>query len=362
MATSGTVATTTVNIAQLAESAHRRCGIMPAMITAEMMGAFIRNLFVKTSAWANRGVLLWTLDRVILGIYKQQVQYALPAGTVDILDANYRTQHTISGGATASSAGGTAANAFNLDTTLSAVCLQTSANGNISYNIGQATLVNTIGFLGGPGVTATHLVYEYSADNVTWTTALDPGVVTQADNVWVWYDLPLAAFTKQYWRVRETGGGIISTRQICLQNTPQEMPMSAFNIDDYDALPNKFFQSTRSLQFYKERLINNPTMNIWPISTGVFDQLVVRRHRQMMDPGVMINQMEVPQRWLDALQTGAAAWTADELFGNPAAPAVTGQLVAYLDQKYQRSLGEAENEESDGAPIYFAPSIGVYTR
>ena len=359
MATSGTVGTVTVSLAKLAESAHRRCGVLPGAITAEMLDAFRQNLFLMTSGWVNRGVPLWTIDRQILGVYNGQRVYPLPTGTVDILNANYRTQTRLSGGAGTSSAGGSVANAFDAD--LTTYCTQTSANGNISYNAGTPVVVSTVGFLPGPGCTATHLVWEYSSDNATWSTALDPGVVTQTDSVWVWNDLTTAP-TAQYWRVRETGGGIIVAREVVFQNTPMELPMARFNIDDYDSLPNKQFVSTRSLQFYVDRLINFPQLNIWPLSSGVFDQIVVRRFRQIQDPGALINEMEVPQRWLDALQSGMAARTCEELLGNPAARLATPQLLGTLDSLAMRRLNEAEGEERDNSPIYVAPQIGVYTR
>jgi hypothetical protein len=41
---------------------------------------------------------------------------------------------------------------------------------------------------------------------------------------------------------------------------------------------------------------------------------------------------------------------------------VDPQMIAILDQKAQRSLLEAENEERDDSPIYLTPNIAVYTR
>lgn len=359
MATSGTVATQTVNIAQLMEHAHRRCGVLPGALTAEMIDAFTRNIFMMTSSWVNRGIALWTIDRQILGVYNGQRVYPLPAGTVDIIDCQYRTGTRLSGGTGNSSAGGSVANAFDADITT--YCTQTSANGNISYNAGQAMIVSTVGFLGGPGVSATHLVYEYSSDGLTWSTLIDPGVVAQTDSVWTWYDLTTQQ-TVQYYRVRETAGGTIVAREVVFQNTPNEIPMSRFNIDDYDSLPNKQFLSTRALQYYVDRLINFPQMNIWPLSSSVFDQIVVRRHRQIMDPGVMTNQIEVPQRWVLALQRGCAAFTCEELMGNPVAPLATPQFFGTLDSLYQRQLTETENEERDNSGLYISPAIGAYTR
>jgi hypothetical protein len=43
-------------------------------------------------------------------------------------------------------------------------------------------------------------------------------------------------------------------------------------------------------------------------------------------------------------------------------PGVPMEKVAYLEKMAEKFLYEAEQEERDKSPIYFAPAIGVYTR
>jgi hypothetical protein len=43
-------------------------------------------------------------------------------------------------------------------------------------------------------------------------------------------------------------------------------------------------------------------------------------------------------------------------------PGVDMARVAYLEGQAEKYLGQAEEEERDKSPIYFAPNISVYTR
>lgn len=75
-----------------------------------------------------------------------------------------------------------------------------------------------------------------------------------------------------------------------------------------------------------------------------------------MDVGNLTQEIEVPQRWYDAMVYQLAAKLAEEI------PTVDPQMISILDQKAQRALIEAENEERDDSPIYLTPNIAVYTR
>ncbi len=43
-------------------------------------------------------------------------------------------------------------------------------------------------------------------------------------------------------------------------------------------------------------------------------------------------------------------------------PNVPAERVAYLEKMADKFLYDAEQEERDKSPIYFAPNISVYTR
>jgi hypothetical protein len=133
--------------------------------------------------------------------------------------------------------------------------------------------------------------------------------------------------------------------------------MARLNRDDYVNLPNKMFAG-RPLQFWCNRQLDNPIMYLWPVPSDQFitAQAVVWVKRYIMDVGTMTQEIEVPQRWYDAMVYVLAAKLAEET------PTVDPQMIAILDQKAQRALLEAENEERDDSPIYLTPNIAVYTR
>jgi len=88
MATSGT-ATWNPDIAEVIEEAFERNGIETRggydFITAR------RSLNYLFAEWANRGINMWTLEAATLTLVYNTASYALPADTVDVMDASIRT-------------------------------------------------------------------------------------------------------------------------------------------------------------------------------------------------------------------------------------------------------------------------------
>jgi len=78
--------------------------------------------------------------------------------------------------------------------------------------------------------------------------------------------------------------------------------------------------------------------------------------RQIMDVGDLNGQLEIPQRWNQAIQYLLAHQMSLIL------PAVKMERITYLETQAQNYFVMAENEERDKSPIYFAPNISVYTR
>lgn len=356
MATSGTVGATTIDVVTLIEHAFRRCGKNTGQMTPEMAQAARNNLYFYLSNLGNHGINLWTVSRDVYGVTAGQAAVALPVGTIDVLNANYRTLERPSGTG-ASSAGGTASYAFDAD--LTTACVQTSADGNISYSYGTPTTITSIGLMTSGNLSLTP-VFEYTVDGTSWSTLYipspDQGETTIAcvDKVWKWWDIPTPQEALSY-RVRETGGATLALREFYLGNTPQEIPMSRLNRDDYSALPNKTFRG-QPLQFWVDRQLQYPVLNTWPTPNNQFGQVVTFRHRQIQDVSALLQEVEVPQRWQFAIMTNLASMLAQEM------PDVDPARMAMLDQVAQRATYEAEQEERDKSPIYYVPGIAVYSR
>ena len=88
MSTSGTTGFN-LDLTEITEEAFERCG-------AEMRSGYDlrtarRSLNLLTIEWANRGINLWTIEEGQIPLYPNQVIYALPNDTIDLLDQVTRT-------------------------------------------------------------------------------------------------------------------------------------------------------------------------------------------------------------------------------------------------------------------------------
>lgn len=328
MAVSGTVSQTTFNTRKVIDHAFRRCRLPPQGIGGEMIATASEALYLILSNLANRGIQLWCIQKDILPIYEAVSEIPLPVGTVDILNANFRTLTQLTGS-------------------------ETSSATTVTVDFGQDIQVTNVGVLFNGA--STGYTIETSPDSSTWTivaTVANPGLTA---GQWNWTDLQ-GTLARRYCRVVATSG-ILNQSDVFFGNTPTEIPMARINRDDYSSLPNKTAQG-RPLQFWLNRQRDFPIMNVWQVPNGdfIFAQIVCYVKRYIMDVGTMTQEIEVPQRWYDAIVYCLAAKLAEEL------PSVDPQMLPVLDQKMLRALKEAEDEERDNSPIYFTPNIAIYTR
>ena len=352
MATSGTVGQTVINVQKFIDHGARRCGKLAEELTSEQVMSARESLFFLLSNLANRGIQYWAIDKIVIGLKPDQYIYTLPDGSIDVLNALYRQLERPSGGYTASS--GIAALAFDNDT--ATIDTQVSPNGNIAVNYGTDNPIyaGSIGIL--PGVSGSfHILLETSTDGVTWNLLHDCGVETWVDNTWLWYDIDPGAST-QFYRMRETGGNTLAVREFYVGNNSREVMMARLNRDDYTNLPNKNFTANQPYQFWFDRTIPKPSIYLWPTPSTAFVQMTVWYSRQIQDVGSLTDTLEIPQRWYLAVQSMLAHQMSMEL------PGVDMQRIAYLEKQADSYLYQAEQEERDKSPIYWAPNISVYTR
>lgn len=352
MAYSGTIGQTVVNVQTLIDHAVRRCGKLAEEITSEQQITARESLFFLLSALANKGINYWAISKKVIGLKADQYIYKLPVGSIDALNVLYRTMNRPIGSYSASS--GIASNAFDND--IDTICQQTAINGNISVNYGTNNPIyaGSIGIL--PGTSGSfHILLEYSTDGSTWNLLEDTGVTTWVNNEWLWYDIDPGQ-SVQYYRMRETGGNTLAVREFYIGDNSREIQMARLNRDDYTNLPNKNFPANQPYQFWFDRTIPQPTIYLWPTPSDPFIQMTVWYSRQIMDVGALTDELEVPQRWYEATIFMLSHRLSLEL------PAVPDARIAYLEKMANQFLYEAEEEERDKSPIYFAPNISVYTR
>ena len=328
MAYSNTVSQTVFNTRKVIENAIRRCKLPAETITAEYVDIANDQLYLLLSDLANMGAPLWCIEKQIIPLYDGVGDVVLDTKVVDILNSNFRQLQTVSG----------------VNTT-------TATEHTIAF--GGDTFVTTVGIKW--AAASVPIAIERSVDNIVWETIqTETPVATSGE--WTWYDLESSIATP-YFRVRATSGNL-SFFEIYTGNTPTEIPLARMNRDDYTNLPNKYFQSNRPLQYWYDRLIPNPVMHLWPVPNSGADtsQLVLWVQRYIMDVGTMTQQIEVPQRWYEAIVAMLAAKMALEI------TEVDVNLIGLLDAKADKALYTAQAEERDNSPMMIAPNIAMYTR
>jgi len=357
MAYSGTVGTTVIDVQTLIDHGARRCGKLAEELTSEQQLSARESLYFLMSNLANRGIQYWAINKEVVGLTADKYIYDLPLGSVDVLQALYRQMNRPTpnnGGGYSTSAGGTVANAF--DSNVDTLCTQNAANGNISVNYGtnNPVYIGSIGYL--PGATGTmSIIYEYSSDGATWKTLVDLGSTDVVDNEWIWTDIN-AGQTVQYYRVRAYNTTTLVVREVYFGNNSTEIPMARLNRDDYTNLPNKNFTANQPFQFWFDRTVPKPSIYLWPVPSDTFVQMTLWYSRQVMDVGALTDELEIPQRWYEAVVSMLAHRMGMEL------PGVAVDRIGYLEKMADKYLYEAEQEERDKSPIYYAPNISVYTR
>jgi hypothetical protein len=357
MAYSGTVGTTVINVQTMIDHAARRCGKFAEELTSEQIVSARESLFFALSALANKGINYWAINKEVIGLKANQYIYKLPIGAIDALNVLYRTMNRPTGTYT-TSAGGTVANVADSD--IDTYCQQISANGNISvfYGADNPIYAGSIGFLpyvAGGGSATWSIVYEYSTDGIAWNTLQDLGEIAVTDDEWVWRDVDPGE-NVPYYRIRAYNGTTLALREWYIGNNARLIQMARLNRDDYTNLPNQNFTANQPYQFWFDRTIPQPTMYLWPVPSDPFIQMTVWYSRQIMDVGALTNELEVPQRWYEATIFMLSHRMALEM------PNVDPSRIAYLEKMADRYIYEAEQEERDKSPIYYAPNIAVYTR
>ena len=327
MAFSGSISGTTFNALKVVDTAFRRCRLPAQAITAEMHSYALEALYLFLSELANVKTPSWCIEKLILPFYENQPIVTLPVGTVEVLNANYRVLQPM--------------------TPTSYVDL---ANSYTAY-FEDSSVISTVGVKW--AAAAVPLTFAVSNDNATWVTVGTSAATASAGEI-TWTDVS-GALAYNYFRISSTSAFSYTT--LTLGNMPQEIPFGVLNRDTYVAQSNKVFPG-RPNSYWFQRDIPEPVMHIWPapFSAAEQAQLIVWRHRHIMDTENLQQEVEVPQRWLEAICAGLAAKVAAET------PAVDAALVPTLELKSAAATQRAFDGDNDGSPTFINPGIGCYTK
>ena len=357
MAYSNTTGRTKINVDQLISYAFRDAGKTSEEMTPEYVLAAKQALFYNLQNLSNLGVNLWLLDNVLIGTREAQQYITLDPTTIDVREANwvYVDNIQISG-------------ALPADRPEAAVLFSQTLDGYATSTVDQnwfgATFnpeqsVYYVGFnahVPGNGTEefTYNFAYETSPDGINWTVAQIFPATTLRDGQWAYFNIN---YTPQhsFYRLRELVAPTFSLRQIVFSQSQQVIPLARLNRDDYWNLPNKQFQSVRSLQYWYDRQID-PKMYLWPVPNNDFQMFQLIIEKQPQDVGSLTNELFVPDRWIASVQATLSHKLSLQLQN------VDMNRIQYLEAQSEKLFMQASNEERDKSPIYFQPNYSYYTR
>lgn len=327
MAFSGTVSQTRFDLRKIIDRAYGRCRIGAQRVTGEMIDDAKDELHLMLSEWVAQQTPLWVIESKVYGMAAGDNSVDLGAGTMDVYDVNLRTTTDVGGSAT-----------------------DTSTSRTLAFTSATAVAVVGIKWTGAPVA----LTFERSDDGVTWTT-----VHTETPDVgageWSWHDMPTVV-AASYFRV--TGAAALSFSTMHFGNSPSETALGRWSRDIWFDTPDKTATNSAPNSFWLDRQVAEPVLRIWPTPNAAAEtsQLVVHRTRYIMDLGTLTQDVEVPQRWLNAVVAGLAARLA------LIQPEVPMDLASALDTKAAQALAVIQSEEYDASPVRLLPNFSCYTR
>lgn len=325
MAFSGDTSTGVFSTRKLLESAARKAGVQQQRLTGETVEIANDLLYlIIRGILATEAVPSWCQDKVLMPFAEGDPEVVMPAGTVKTLNVNVVRSPAIAAAAI------TAADRVTLD-------------------FGAVAPVAGLRIDWAPN---TPSVLERSADGVSWSTVLSVPATPYARQ---WLELP-ALISTRYLRLRAPGGALSAA--ISARGMPVEQPMGQFNLDEYAVQPSALNQSSLPVQYFLDRRSRDVVLRVWPapnLTAADNNYIAAWRHRHIMLPGTLVQEIEVPELWYETLTYELATRLCLEL------PDAERARMPLLEAKANEMRNKAWAEDATDQPTRMQPSIGAYT-
>jgi hypothetical protein len=300
-----------LDLNNLVEDAFERCG--QELRTGYDLRTARRSLNLLTIEWANRGINLWTVEPGQIALNQNQIMYALPVDTIDLLDMVTRT--------------GTGSNQQDININrISESTYITIPNKNATGRPIQVWINRQSGQENPTTITLNETL------TATASTAANPQTITLSSTV------GLAQFgfvridneTIQY-------GGIDGNDITGCIRAVNNTTLAAHAI---------------GAKIYVQNL---PTVNVWPTpEQSDFFTFVYYRMRRIQDAGNGVNVEDIPFRFIPCMVAGLAAYLSMKL------PNVDPNRIAMLRADYEQSFQLAADEDREKASVRFVPREMFY--
>jgi len=302
--TSGT-ATSNLDLNDLIEDAFERCG--QELRTGYNFRTARRSLNMLTIEWANRGINLWTIEQGQIVLNTNQIQYAIPNDTIDMLDMVTRT--------------GTGTNQSDLN--LSRISEPTYITIPNKYASGRPVQVWVNRQTGQTNLTTATLAATITATDSTITVA-NP------------YALTTSGFIN------------IDSETISYQNIVGNELQYCFRGQNNTTAA----AHTSGAAIYSNNL---SSLNLYPSPSAPGDQytLVYYRMRRMQDAGSGVNVQDIPFRLIPCLVAGLAFYLSQKIPGAEV-------RMDWLKVEYEQQWLLASQEDRDKSADRYVPRNMFY--
>jgi len=300
-----------LDLNNLVEDAFERCG--QELRTGYDLRTARRSLNIMTAEWANRGLNLWTIEPGQITMNQNQIMYALPVDTVDLLDMVTRT--------------GTGQNQQDIninrisESTYITIPTKNATGRPIQVWINrQSGQINPTTILLDETLTATA------------STAANPQTITLTSTV------GLAQF------------GFVNIGNETIQ-------YGGIDGNDITGCIRAVNNSTLEPHAIGAKIyVNNlPTINVWPTpEQSNFYQFVYYRLRRIQDAGNGVNVEDIPFRFIPAMVAGVAYYMSMKL------PNVDPTRIQMLKADYEQQFQLAADEDREKASVRFVPREMFY--
>jgi len=295
MATSGSV-DFNLDMAEATEEAFERCGL--EFRTGYDSATSRRSLNFLFADWANRGLNLWTIEKITQTVAQLSTSSAIttyPIGTI-----------TMTVGASGS---------FSLGETI------TGGTSNVTADIITKPSATTMTLTIPSGSFTASETITGSSSAATTTVSADPSLT----------DVQATA----------------SVLEAVVQRDSQDISITRISRQEYLSIPTKTTQG-RPTQFYVNRQIT-PTITLWPAPENSTDAIIYYRVKRIQDVDAATNTADIPFRFLPCLVAGLAYQLSLKK-----AP----QRTQILKMLYEEEFERASSEDIDhGVPLRLVPTF-----
>lgn len=262
------------SIDDLITEAYERCGIEGDQISAQMYASAVMSFNMVMAETTSMQLNLWEVEPILISLTAGVRDYALPDGTVDLLEC-YRRSYTAITAPT--STGSAATRSYDFGASNSKIVTMVSYTHNATAPLALTYYGSTDGT--NYNVIASMRSQTYIIGQPYWTVVIAPQ-------------------NYRYYRVVETSGVTLNTSGVAFGNDENDYSLGRLSRQDYEGITTPSL-SGLPVSYYVERAIN-PILHIYQTPDSQFTVLRAARIRQLEVISGASQTLDSPFRFIEA--------------------------------------------------------------